>query len=62
MSADNWADCPKCGAPFREDYEIGVYSDGTFYIDYRGHCRTCGGSIKFQHSVRALSVFTEAKR
>ena len=58
MSADNWAECPKCGEgndvyrhslPFREDYEIGVY-DGKFKIYYRGRCECCGFCKSFNHT------------
>ena len=49
MSADNWADCPKCSergeSSLREDYEIGIL-DGEFYVIYTGECRECG--FKFQ--------------
>lgn len=31
----------------REDYEIGIYSDGTFKVDYRASCRVCGFSFSF---------------
>lgn len=45
MSADNWDDCPGCGAPesFREDYEIGLSPSGDFvFVKYEGRCEKCG--------------------
>lgn len=51
MSADNWANCPKCRAvsQFREDYEIGMYDD-EFFVSYRGACRECGHRYFFDHT------------
>lgn len=34
---------------FREDFEVGMSDDGTFSVDYRGHCQTCGASFEFKH-------------
>jgi hypothetical protein len=58
MSADNWAECPKChGGPpgdetnnFREDWEIGLNvgwigeedQPPAILVKYRGECRDCG--------------------
>lgn len=33
---------------FREDYGMGV-DEGTFYVEYRGFCRTCGLKFSFNH-------------
>ena len=33
----------------REDYEIGIFSEGVFEIRYRGHCDKCGLSHVFRH-------------
>jgi hypothetical protein len=35
---------------FREDYEIGIESEGGFYINYSGRCRVCNFSYKFTHT------------
>jgi hypothetical protein len=35
---------------FREDYEIGVDSDGLFTVDYSGRCQSCGFRYAFKHS------------
>lgn len=61
MSADNWAECPKCKEqflqqpgrvdewPLREDYEI--YLDGfTLYVIYKCECRDC--DFKFKHKAK----------
>ncbi len=62
MSADNWAECPKCGkgkvkdnfgTPLREDYEIGIYG-GEFFISYSGMCRECDFEKKFEHSEQVM--------
>lgn len=48
MSADNWRNCPKCGAKnkLREDYEI--YSeDDTIRVTYRCSCRLCKYTFSF---------------
>ena len=34
---------------FREDYEIGVSSDGTFEVDYRGSCINCRLQFTYKH-------------
>jgi ubiquitin C-terminal hydrolase len=57
MSADNWRDCPKCGAKdkAREDYEI--YSeDDKVYIDYSIYCRECHYEYKFEESKHLLGL------
>jgi hypothetical protein len=49
MSANNYRDCPKCGAKgtAREDYEI--YSkDTTVYIRYSSGCDECDYCFKFE--------------
>jgi len=59
MSADSWAECPKCGKgktegisqPVREDYEIGIYN-GEFFIHYSGVCTECDFEKHFEHSER----------
>ena len=33
----------------REDYEIGVESDGEFSVSYSCCCQTCGFLFKFKH-------------
>ena len=52
MSADNWADCPWCGAPglLREDYEIGIYK-GVYHMRYEGECQLCKQTFKDTRSV-----------
>lgn len=35
---------------FREDYEVGVYSTGTFEVSYAGECRDCHLKKNFQHT------------
>jgi hypothetical protein len=71
MSADNWALCPACLArtrretihetdieslrTFREDYELGVQEDGTFYVRYRGGCTKCDFGHRFIHEVQAYA-------
>lgn len=35
---------------FREDYEIYTQED-TLYMRYRGVCKACGASFKFEHEV-----------
>jgi hypothetical protein len=61
MSADNWGVCPVCSSkdPFlgngddartwREDYEIGLNTDGSFDVRYQGGCRVCGTTHTFHH-------------
>ena len=56
MSADNWAQCPKCGGDetLREDYEF--YMDpttGEFSAAYEGHCE-CGFEFTFKHKEPAM--------
>lgn len=37
----------------REDYEVGISSDGTFVVNYRGEC-DCGFSFTYNHEEKAL--------
>jgi rubrerythrin len=32
----------------REDYEIGVQSDGNFYVNYSGRCNECGFAFTYK--------------
>lgn len=34
---------------FREDYEISGAEDGCIDVEYRGHCDTCGLSVRVDH-------------
>ena len=70
MSADNWRVCPKCLVEYqrkfeenltyslqetlREDYELGIKSDGTFFVDYRSGCTACDFSFSFKHTANTL--------
>ena len=50
MSADNYRDCPKCGAKekMREDYEI--YSEEkTIYVEYGCYCSECKYKYSMKH-------------
>ena len=61
MSADNWAECPKCEKaflskqsgidnPLREDYEF--YLDGFILnIYYHCHCQDCDFDFKFKRQI-----------
>ena len=62
MSADNWAQCPRCGKDLREDFDIGIYN-GKFEVDYKGECqgdtekrnfpfKGCGFIHRFKHEER----------
>lgn len=33
----------------REDYELGICSDGKFYVIYSAHCEECGFKHDFRH-------------
>lgn len=55
MSADNWAECPRCVAnldadarTFREDYEIYGAETGTVTVSYRGECQRCNLLLEFE--------------
>lgn len=38
------------GPAFRENYEIGIESDGTFTVSYGGHCTKCDYHHEFEHT------------
>lgn len=40
---------------FREDWEIGVFDDGEFFVSYRGGCSVCDLRHEFKHA-EALDV------
>ena len=50
MSADSYADCPRCGErnSVREDYEQGILRD-EYFVDYHGKCDECGFTHVFNH-------------
>ena len=37
----------------REDYELGVDSEGTFEVNYRASCQTCDFKFSFKHTCDA---------
>ena len=43
---------PATNETFREDYEIGLYKDGTFRVDYGGRCQVCGLRFEYKHEER----------
>lgn len=47
-------------ASMREDYELGVDSDGYFTIDYRCSC-DCGFHYEFETSMNALEALAKAE-
>ena len=50
MSAEGWADCPKCKQKdvVREDYEQGILND-EYFVDYKAKCYTCDFKHEFHH-------------
>lgn len=36
---------------FREDYQLGVQEDGSFYVSYSGSCRACNAVFEFKHEI-----------
>jgi hypothetical protein len=38
------------GAALREDYELGVQSNGEFFVNYRCECVECGFEFGFKHT------------
>ena len=63
MSADNWSNCPWCGAfdMWREDYEIGMF-DGVFTVGYHGQCTEPGCGKVFTHKHTEVVVPNVKKR
>ena len=41
---------------FREDYDIGVYPDGSFLVSYRGQCTVCNAEYAFGEEVKFAIV------
>ena len=39
---------------FREDYDIGIYPDGSFFVSYRGQCTVCDAEYTFGEEVKAV--------
>ena len=53
MSADNWAECPRCKdktkpAALREDYEQGIL-DGKYFVTYSGVCYDCDFEFHYEY-------------
>ena len=34
---------------FREDYQIGMYEDGKFFVIYSGQCSKCNYAFNYRH-------------
>lgn len=39
---------------FREDYQIGMSTDGSFMVSYGGYCKQCGFEHSHEHSEQVL--------
>ena len=44
---------------FREDFHVGVDTDGEFYAGYRGGCSECDLTFEFKHTEQVFSDGTE---
>ena len=42
-------DWPEPAEEMREDWELGMSEDGTFFVSYRCVCGECGFEHRFQH-------------
>ena len=40
-------------ATLREDWDIGIYEDGTFAVVYSASCGTCGFKFEYTHEEKA---------
>lgn len=45
---------PKSEQNLREDYEIGINVNGSFFLSYRGSCDRCGFEYKYSHKENVL--------
>ena len=43
-------------ATLREDYEVGIFTDGEFYVSYSASCEKCGLTHNFSHSDQVTRV------
>jgi len=41
------------GVTLREDYELGIYEDGTFEVSYHAHCSECEFKFSYKHEEKA---------
>jgi len=48
------SDCDSRNESLAEYYEIGVNEDGYFYVDFSGHCDSCGYSFTYKHNENTL--------
>jgi hypothetical protein len=86
MSADNWAECPKCKLikasetseygkvseaeyltqqkqraaattyTLREDYELGVDTNGVFDVSYQCNCSVCHWEFTYRYTSQVLDA------
>lgn len=47
---------------FREDYELGLSTDGSFYVSYTGRCILCEFTFTFKWELDADAVTAEAAK
>ena len=45
----------KLGETLREDYEIGIRKDGTFFVSYGASCEICGFDFQFDEQRQVTS-------
>lgn len=48
--------CKKIEATLREDYELGVDTDGEFSVSYSCHCSKCGFKFEYKYSQDVIAV------
>lgn len=46
---------PELDQTFREDYELGVQKDGTFFLSYSGACTLCKCAFTYRHETNILT-------
>lgn len=47
---------PELEESMRENYQLGVGSDGKFYVDYRASCENCDFEFSFKHDQDAMEA------
>ncbi len=40
---------PRLQDTLREDYEVGIYDAGRFFISYKAQCTVCGFTFSYRH-------------
>ncbi len=62
MAAARQMQIKELESTFREDYELGIHNDGSFFVSYHGGCRNCDANFEYKYEVQAIDTSETPKK